>query len=992
MSPIRLISFRRCRQVVWLGVLGLWLALPANGESSWFVRPWLTDDGLPDNDVTGVAQNSQGYLWVATQGGLALFDGAQFREVELATPSQRSRPLIRCMLAENAGPLWLALEGGTVVCLAAGHTNVFGLADGLSNYRPTSLAQGRDGSIWLGFVDGSADHITGGKVTRFTAKNGLAGTGPCVLAADSLGQVWFAKGGQLSAFRENDFARVAELPPGNVRMAAARDGGLWICAGLQLLKLRNNSSIDSVLTLDSPAAGVSPSVIYEDHSGAVWLGTLAGGLFHISGTNVMAVATSYPDVLSISEDRENNLWIGTGGGGLNRLRARVLELQNTDNGLPFSSVRSVCEDAAGNLWAAAQNGELARCENGEWRNLSGEQTWAGGHVTCVADDGRGGVWVGTSHEGLRHWFNGQATVLNPDSGLGGESIRALQTDRAGDLWISTESPSTVQRLHAGKFQTYSRPVPSRPVRSIAQDRAGTVWLGTMDGLLLRVDGDRLADVTAMTLKRTKPIRCLYATPDGDLWIGYAGAGLGRIHNGIFSSLSTERGLHDAYICSLALDDGGGFWFSSDHGIFQVRQQELEDAFAGNIPAVRSVLYGREESLPSLQGNFGYGPGFTQSRSGKIWFPTRSGLVAINPKQTAPNHLLPPVVIEQMLVDGVAVPPVRDDVGSGISPRHRKIEIQYTALSFVAPENVMFRYKLDNWDDGWINAPRGQRSVSYSRLPAGSYAFHVIACNNAGIWNETGATLPFEVEPFVWQTWWFRLSTLSALVLAVALAVRYQSHRKYRRRLIRLEEEAMLQKERARIARDIHDELGANLTQISLLGKFTLNDLADPQKAEPHVAKMAAIARQGVRSVDEIVWAVNPRNDTLAQLLDYAGQYAVDFLFAAGIRCRIDLPEKIPAQELAADVRHGLFMVVKEALNNAVKHSGASEIIFRVELPANRLILNITDNGRGFAPAGDHALADGLRNMTQRAADLGGSCEIASQPGNGTKVRVELRLP
>jgi signal transduction histidine kinase len=366
-------------------------------------------------------------------------------------------------------------------------------------------------------------------------------------------------------------------------------------------------------------------------------------------------------------------------------------------------------------------------------------------------------------------------------------------------------------------------------------------------------------------------------------------------------------------------------------------------------------------------------------------------VAINPKQTSPNHLVPPVVIEQMLVDGVTVPPVHN-ASSGISPRHRKIEIQFTALSFVAPENVVFRYKLDNWDDGWINAPRGQRSVSYSRLPAGSYVFHVIACNNAGIWNETGATLPFEVEPFVWQMWWFRLSTLAAIVLTVALAVRYQSHRKYRRRLIRLEEEALLQKERARIARDIHDELGANLTQISLLGKFTLNDLADPQKAGPHVAKMAAIARQGVRSVDEIVWAVNPRNDTLAQLLDYAGQYAVDFLHAAGIRCRIDLPENIPARELAADVRHGLFMVVKEALNNAVKHSGANEIIFRVELPGDRLILSIMDNGRGFAAGEDNALADGLRNMTQRATDLGGSCEITSQPGNGTKVRVELRLP
>lgn len=969
-------------------------ALLALGASPWFVRAWQTDDGLPDNNVTGIYQNQEGYLWVATQGGLARFDGVKFREIDLSIPSQRTRPLIRLMMPANDGRLWLALEGGVVVSYSPAHTNVFSTADGLPNYRPSSLAQASDGSVWVGYVDGSACRIFSGKVTRYTARSGLSGGGPCVLVNDLHGEIWFAKAGALSVFRKDQIQYVTDLPEGVVRMSAARSGGLWISAGLQLLQMEVGKPLSKVIEINSPASGVNPSTLYEDHSGAVWVGTQAGGLFRVDGTNVLSVPTTDSDVLTIGEDREGNIWVGTQGGGLNRLRPRVLELENIESGLTTSSVRSVCEDTSGALWVAMQNGDLARRENGVWRVISKKGGTSADDIiraTCVTSDGVGGVWIGTSHGGLCHWLNGQMTTLGSGDGLGGESVRALLCDREGNLWIAHESPVGVQRYRDGNFITLPHMFGTRAVRVMAQDKAGTVWLGTLDGFLFRADGDQLVDVSTETLGHRKPVRSLYPTPDGDLWIGYAGAGLGRIRAGKFSSISTDRGLRDAYICGMCLDDGGGFWFSSDHGIFQVRQRELEDALAGKIPAVRSIVYGREESMPSLAGNYSYSPGVVRSQDGYIWFTTHTGLVGVNPRRSSPNHLAPPVLIESVVADGVPVL-FRAGLPVKISPKNRKIEIEFTALSFVAPDNVAFRCKLEGWDDTWSSVPRQQRSASYARLPAGSYRFRVIACNNAGIWNEVGATVHFEVEPFFWKTSWFQLGVSALMLAIVAVAVRYYSRRKYLARLHKLEQEAALQKERGRIARDIHDELGANLTQISLLGKFAKSDLAEPEKAGAHVEKIAAIARLGVKSVDEIVWAVNPRNDNLNQLFDYAGQYAVDFLSAANIRCRIDFPEKIPARGLAAAIRHGLFMVVKEALNNAVKYSGASEITIRAEIHADVLSLSVEDNGQGFASPKEDALADGLRNMRQRAADIGGRCEIASQPGTGTKVRVELRLP
>ena len=984
----------RLRVACWKFFLAL--LLPCLGHaadsSPWFVHSWLSDDGLPDNDVTGIAQTSEGYLWVATQGGLALFDGVRFREVELATPSQRTRPLIRLLLLTPGNELWLALEGGTVISLSSNRTNVFSPTDGLPNFRPVSLAQARDGAIWISYVDGSACRIVGGKVTRYTASAGLSGIGQCVLTSDVQGQIWVAKAGQLSIFRNDGFHHVANLPEGAVRMAAARAGGIWVNVAGQLLKIQEGKIPAKIAVINSTAPGILPSTIYEDHAGAVWLGTLAGGLFQVVGTNVSVVPTSYPDVLNIAEDREGNLWVGTGGGGLNRLRLRIMELQTTENGLPFSSVRSICEDTNGTLWAAAQNGELARRAHGHWQNVSGESAWLGMQETCVASDDHGGIWAGAARGGgLRHSEAGKVTVVGRGDGLGGDVVRALLNDREGNLWIALESPSRVQCYRDGKFQTLSLPTGARTVRAIAQDKEGTIWFGTLDGFLLRADHGQLVDATPGTLPRAKPIRCLYADATGDLWIGYAGAGVGRIRDGKFSSLSTSRGLHDAYICALMEDDGGGFWFSSDHGIFQVRLRDLNDALADTNKTVRSVIYGRDESLPGLQGNFGYSPNAARGADGRIWFPTRAGLAVINPNQSSPNHLVPPVVIERVLVDGQ---PISLKRGSEVTlpPGDRKIEIEFTALSFIAPENISFRSRLDGWDENWVNVPWAQRSVSFSRLPAGEYVFHVTACNSAGIWNDTGATLTFEVDPFVWQTTWFRLSALMVLLGSVAGAVRYVSYRRFRARLKKLEQEAFLQKERARIAKDLHDELGANLTQISLLGKLTQHDLAEPEKARPHVEKIASLAREGVKSVDEIVWAVSPRNDTLSQLLDYAGQYAVDFLNAADIRCRIDFPEKIPAHELPADVRHGLFMVIKEALNNAVKHSGAQEIILRAEIFGGELRLEIADNGRGFASPKDDALADGLRNMKQRAVELGGECVVESAPAHGTKVRVRLKLP
>jgi signal transduction histidine kinase len=278
-------------------------------------------------------------------------------------------------------------------------------------------------------------------------------------------------------------------------------------------------------------------------------------------------------------------------------------------------------------------------------------------------------------------------------------------------------------------------------------------------------------------------------------------------------------------------------------------------------------------------------------------------------------------------------------------------------------------------------------VQYSFLPPGDYRFHVIACNSDGVWNEAGILMALTVLPHVYETWWFRLAAGIILVGVIVAVVRNAATRKLRRKLERLERQRAVERERARIARDIHDDLGASLNLIAVLG-----DLAKHDKAGERIERMSNTARQAVKSLDEIVWAVNPRNDTLAHLIDYTCQFATDYLRAAGIRCLLDVPEQLSAREVPANVRHNVFLAVKEGLQNIVKHSQATQVWLRIAATPEGLRIGVEDNGRGFNGAPPGPGADGLGNMSQRLKEIGGQCRVRSLVGQGTEIEIELPWP
>ncbi len=976
--------------------------------SAWVNRAWQTDDGLPDNSVTGVMQTDDGYLWAATFGGLIRFNGAKFEEFSMMHIPGLANRLVRKAFLDRSGRMWLAMDRGSVVCLSTNTVRVFNQNDGLEDSRVIGFAEDAQNSLWMLGESGALYHAEDGRITHFGAEEGFPGGGKPWIAADEAGELWYARGSNVGVVRDGTWRSRFRFDKGPIRMGTARGGGLWICAGPKVFKC---SPVGEPVERAQLPESSKVTMVFEDRAGALWIGTTADGLFRLDGDRLERVKTSHEEITCAMEDREGNLWIGTHGGGLDQLYPRAIDLLGTEAGLPSKSTRSICQDAEGLLWVALSNGSLARGRSNHWDSVTTADGWPGGNASCVAAARDGGIWIGTIGRGLQFLRDGKFKQWGRDDGLGSDQIRSLLVAGNGDVWVATQSPERLMRFCRGEFFPLAMPDEVRGIRALVEGVDGTIWAGTSGGQLLRVSETAVISEPAVQESRPISIRSLNVTPDGVLWIGYAGSGLGCIWNGKYARLTMDDGLHDNYISQIQSDDRGGMWFIGNHGLFVVRQDELAAVVRKDASRVQSTVFGRSEGLGGLQAGFLNSPNCRQSGDRNLFFATRSGLLRVQPDRIRNNTNPPPVVLERVTVDDHAVAlwqslrPLRAGVDTNavdlsasgatlrLAPGHRKVEFEFSALSFASPENVKFRYRLDRYDEDWIEA-EGQRIAKYPRLPAGRYTFQVQACNNAGIWNRAGFKLPFEVTPFVWQMWWFRLLILTVFTVVVAGSARYFFFRRLQRQIAHLEQQAAVQKDRARIAQDLHDDLGAGLTEIgllaSLLGSHTESTGEQKNNALERIVKRA---RYLVTVLDEIVWAVNPRNDSARSLGSYFSHYAQEFFEPTDIRCRLNFREGVSDSPLRSEQRHNLFLAFKEALTNVVRHSGASEVRVSISLETpGWLEVLVEDNGRGLPSVIERSTdADGLINLRQRLESLRGECEVSNLASGGVKVRLAMPL-
>lgn len=992
---------RLCRTVVAVLLLSVALAaapdVPMPESSPWTMRAWQSDDGLPNNHVTGLAQTPDGFMWVATYSAPARFDGMRFDEFLPNDLGLGSNQKFSALTLAADGGLWLGTLHGAVVRLTGKSVQRF---DGGVPYKPVQqIIEDGAGVLWVTHQGGTVARLRDGCLTAFGPGDGLPVTDlpsryVVSLATDARGRLWFSKNGQVGMFRDGKFVTLVALNPINARIGRARAGGVWICSEGSLYRFTEGEPLKACGEFARRAP--ETAAILEDRGGGVWIGTADAGLIHYDGVRFQTVPTSDNRIDSLAEDRKGDLWVGTVGGGLNQIRPRLVTLEADEAGLPTGVVQSLAEDATGALWATTQSGLLARRTTDGWQTLSAGPKWPGGRASAVAAGSDGTVWIGTRDRALHRWQDGAFTSWRRPDGLAGREIHALIATKSGDVWIGLSSPDVVQRWRDGRLETFPMPEGIRVIRAMAEDAAGDLWVGSSRGMLIRIRDGVVSDETGRTTGQPCSIRCLRATPDGGLWIGYADEGIGWWKDGHFARLTAAQGLPERNVSQIVSDAEGWLWIAGDHGIFQVRQAALEALALGGPPAY-FIRHGRSEGLFSPEANFGDTPGAARTRDGRLWIPLRTALAVVDPRRAREDREPPPLWLKRVLVDDRVVAAYGGTVPVGgaadlsaaspglrLAPDHFRVAFEFAALSYHAPENGQFRYRLENFNQGWVDAG-AQRSATFSRLPAGDYRFQVQACNSDGVWNEQGAVLAFTVAPFIWQTWWFRFAALGAFTTATVVIVRQMSLRRVREKLRQLEQQAAVHRERTRIARDLHDEFGTRLTELGLIAalEHTGTGGAEPELVD-HIRALG-------RDLDTIVWAVNPKNDTLDHLVGFVGRVSAEFLGRSGIRCRLDIPDELPVHPLSPELRHTLFLVVREAVTNVVKHTSATCVKIGVALESDGLRFRIEDDGPGFvvseAEAGSR---NGLKNMRARIEELGGTFRVESHAGSGTTV--ELRVP
>lgn len=947
----------------------LLLGQRAAAEVPFAVDNWSTADGLRQSSVIALTQSRNGWLWVGTVNGLARFDGNTFTPFNVNNTPGLPDNVIVYLFEDTRTNLWVATASGGL-CL---------IKDGVVKNFPTGA-----GKVFYAYEDDATDVwfcALDGRVLRW--HGGQLEMEPMVPPA--LWERFYNRAFNLTVLGKNGGYWQLNLLNSHMEWWNAdrlqKDFLVvpWTPAvvGIPLVAAKAGKTFDSMVT----AACV-------DADGNLVIGTHGHGIYWLDGQgswrHISPDETSGQNfILSLCFDHEGNLWAGTDGGGLYRIRKKTFA---APTGLPAGVAKSVAEDSSGGLWVTYNARGLVY-------SLTNAQTvygiGRGSNAWSVLVDKNQNVWAGTSGEGLFR-FEAGGFLHVPSAEKIGPQIFSLIQGRDGKVWVGGQNGLGSFDGQDCKISSSADGLPLNSVRALAEDTNSNLWIGTDGGGIFTLRDGKIFAVNAPV----KDISCLLAGRDGVLWAGTSGHGLARLAQGKWTLYSAADGLNGDDIGYLIEDDFGNLWLGSYEGLMRVEKKSLADFAAGTVKTISGRTILTRECSAGAQ------PAAIRARDGKLLFPTIEGLVAVNPAELARNINPPPVVIESVLVDGVKQNDnlLKPLAGAAVTltPENEQLEIHFTALNFSAPKGAQFgarfKYQLENRDKNWTDI--GSERVAHfttTTLSSGKFVFRVIACNEDGVWNETGATLAITVEPPFWKKPSFLIASTLVFLGLLAGIIYLISTAKLKRQLRAAKQKELIETERARIARDLHDQLGANLTQITLLGEMAELDKEQPGEVAEHAQQICDTARETTHSLDEIVWAVNPSNDTLEGLVNYACKYAQDYFALAGVSYRAELPPNLPPTPILPEVRHNIFLAFKEAVNNVVKHAKATEARVKLQLDTDKFILSITDNGRGLGDISGKSLRNGMKNMKRRLTDVRGEFEVSPGENGGTVVRLFVPL-
>ncbi|MBI4660175.1 MAG: hypothetical protein HY735_15150 [Verrucomicrobia bacterium] len=959
---------------------------PTKAITQYHLDVWTEGDGLPQSSVQAITQTRDGYLWIGTRDGLAHFDGVTFTVFRAETNEGLQSNDIRALCEDKAGNLWIGTFNGGLSRRTGGKFIHYDAAVELAATGVLDIFEDQQGNLWLGSWNGIG-RLSSSGFKLYTARDGLMGHSCRSLCQDREGGIWIATGRGLSCFSNGQFkgytVRDGLRSQALRKVLADRAGAIWFgSVGGGLGRLQGGEFSHS--TTADGLADNKVRTILEDRDGNLWIGTW-NGLSRSQGGRLTSYTRQdglpHDFVEALYEDREGSLWIGTRGGGLARLRDGTFSVLTTKEGLASDFPRCVYEARDGSLWIGSDGGGVSRYRDGKFVHFTTRHGLVSNSVLSIGEDRSGTIWVGTEHPpGVHQFQTGTSERFIEIRKFPKDcAIRVIFADHENNLWVGTDGGG-LHRYRDGQVTVFTAAdgLPSNLVRAVEQDREGTIWAGTGGGLSRYRDG-RWVNYTTKDGLVHNAVYCLHEDREGALWLGTQG-GLSRFYRGKFAAYTVRDGLFQNFIYRILEDDRQTLWISSNRGVFSLAKEAIAAFDAARIPALPCVAYGVADGLKTAQCEGGTQPAGWRSCDGVLWFPTACGVARINPERIRRNEQPPPVLIEQVTSSHRAL-----DLTSSakLAPGSRELTFHYTALSFLAPKKVRFRYKLEGIDADWIEAGT-RRLAFYNELPPGGYRFRVTACNNDGVWNDAGASFAFTLAPHFYQTNWFY--ALGALAVALA-AWSFHLHRMRRAQA----QFSLVLAERNRIARELHDTLAQGFAGIAFQLEAVATKLTEaPGQAQQHLTLALNMVRHSLmearRSVMNLRSTALENGDLSTALADTARQ----MIGHRAVEVQVETVGAV--RPLPAKIENNLLRVGQEAITNSLRHSEARRIRIDLNYQPQEVVLRIEDDGKGFTVPASPRLNGahfGLLGMQERAKQMGAKLSVQSKPGEGTEVLVQV---
>ena len=981
-----------------------------------------TADGLVTNwmDECPIEQDTQGFIWVGSDHGLHKYDGYNFtvfthNENDSTSISNNN---INDIHKDGKGRLWIATNSG------------------LNRWKPET-----ESFIRYSFADSLGPIYL---IYEDNRENLL------LVFHKSL-QKLDPETGIIKSYNQNDINKIVTLANNYILTTYLdKNNILWYGTGNGLIKYNPQTSELKLFDLANARfynnSDKRVGVITEDLSGNLLIGG-KNSLYYFdrkresleslrnlknNSLSIFApkIKANYYGGYIFQSPTSKEYWITTEYGKVNRFDSTGNLIK--DYKKDFS--HSIFEDKSGVLWLGTYSNGLYKANSSssnfkpQGYGMNELNILSGYHILDVMEDNTGNLWLGTAGEGL-YKYNFESKELKQYSyktgkakGLRSDLITFIFMDSKSRIWVGTNRGLSLYNPNYDSFTTYyvnSKNSVFNFFVSSYEDNTGNltfgIWkdpesytiyysfkIGEITGkstftynpdyepqIILKNNGGKVKEITIKTIRQYVPhipqiINSTIEDKNGKFWFSTS-EGLLKYNpiNHKYKRFTTKDGLPVNTIGGILQDDDGYLWIANSAGLLKLNPDD--DSF---------INFGKEDGLTNnlfQEHKVAY-----KSKSGLMYFGGFNGLTVIDPKRFKANTVKPDVLITRIKIFGKFVPITKDGILNKSISFTKQLElgynqndvtIEYVGLHYKNSKKNKYAYKLEPYEKEW-NYVGGIRNAHYTNLSAGEYTFYVKASNSDGVWNEKGKQLSIIISPPWWNTWWFRFASILILFVSAGGAIRYVEMKKIKRKIELLEQEGALERERTRISRDMHDEIGSNLSEISILSELAKKN---PGEAEHHIQEISELTSEVIDNVSEIVWAMNPQNDKLDNLIAHTRRYAIKYLGLANINCRFVSPDNLPSHTLSAEFRRNIFLIVKEVLHNIVKHSCASEVLFAVIFSDHNLEMKIEDNGKGFIIEESHASGNGLSNMRKRIEDIGEFITIQSTCEKGTQISFSAKI-